>query len=222
MMKDKPIILNDKDLSETQIYVTLQTYDRFAKQYADKWEWNKKTLEEIDKYNISPFSKFVKKNGNVLVVGSRTGRDYSLLTKKGFNCLGVEPSYGLLVEAVKRVKKGIFVRLDLRSLPFIPGSFDAVYADALAHIPRGDLRSTLKDFRIFLVDKGLLYLSLKIGEKRVIKETSIGGARFMTLYTKNEIDKLVGDLGFETLWSQESKHTNPSHPGWYSLVLKKK
>jgi|GEM_PF-5790367 SAM-dependent methyltransferase len=221
MDKNKPSILADKDLSETQIYVTTQTYDRFAKEYADKWEWNQKTIKEIEKYNIKPFQKLVAKGSNVLIVGSRTGRDYSLLTKAGYQCLGVEPSFGFLAEAVKRVKGGLFIRLDLRDLPFMPESFEAIYADALTHIPKKDLGDTLKDFRIFLVKKGFLYLSLKLGKSGLLVDKSIGGKRFMTLYSKEEIVRKVERTGFSIVWSEESSHTDPSHPRWLSLMLKK-
>lgn len=49
MNKTPHKILFDKDLSETQIYATIQTYDRFAKEYADKWEWSPLTIKEIQK-----------------------------------------------------------------------------------------------------------------------------------------------------------------------------
>ena len=44
-------ILPDKDLSPAQIYVTRQTYDRFAQKFAQNKEWNKNTIKEIEKYN---------------------------------------------------------------------------------------------------------------------------------------------------------------------------
>lgn len=221
MGSNKPVVIPDKDLSETQIYVSVQTYDRYAREYADMWEWNQKTIKEVLEYNIKPFKKLVAKGGNVLIVGSRTGRDYSLLTKAGYRCLGVEPSFGLLSEAIKRVKGGLFIRQDLRNLPFVPESFEAIYADALTHIPKKDLSDTLKDFRIFLVKKGYLYLSLKLGKSGVLLDKSIGSRRYMTLYTKEEIIKLVARVGFGVVWSEESSHTDLSHPRWFSLMLRK-
>ena len=84
--------------------------------------------------------------------------------------MGTSFSYGLLTEAVKRVLKGIFVHLDSRSLPFVPESFDAVYADALTYIPSSDLKDALRDYKIFLREKGVLYLSLRIGKESVCNE----------------------------------------------------
>jgi len=221
MKKTPHKLLSDKDLSQTQIYITMQTYNRFAKQYADKWEWNSKTIKEIEKYNIKPFIKHARKNGNVLIVGCQSGRDYSLLTKKGFSCIGIGFAYGLLVEAVKRVPNGLFLHSNLQSLPFIPESFDAVYADALTYVPKKNIREILKDFHIFLKPNGILYLSLKLGKHNVYVTEDIGEKRYMTLYQKKEILNLIKATGFKIVWSETSTHTDPFLPKWFSLIAKK-
>lgn len=222
MNKTPHKILIDKDLSETQIYATIQTYDRFAKEYADKWEWNPLTIKEIQKYNIKPFLKHAKKNGKVLIVGCQTGRDYSLLTKAGFSCVGVEFSYGLLSEALRRVPKGIFIHSFPQSLPFMPASFDAVYADALTIIPKRYMKDTLRDFRIFLKKQGILYLSLKLGDANVLVIEDLGGKRYFTLYRKEEVLQLIRMAGFDLAWSCESDNTDPTLPKWFSLIAIKK
>lgn len=214
-------LLPDEDLSETQIYVTTQTYDRFAKEFADKWEWNPKTIKEIQKYNIKPFLKYAKRGGSVLLVSCQSGRDYSLLSKEDFSCLGIGFSYGLLAEAVKRVPEGLFVHLDLRSLPFMPASFDAVYADALMHTPKKDMKEVLRDFRIFLKPKGVVYLSLRVGKGNVLVMEDLGGKRYITLFKRTEILEMVKSSGFKIMWSQASPHTDSSLPSWFSLIGKK-
>lgn len=221
MVKVAHRYLPDDDLSETQIYVTMQTFDRFAKEYADKWEWNPRTIREVKKYNIAPFTKYAKKKGSVLIVGCQSGRDYSLLSKEGYSCLGVGFSYGLLAEAIERVPGGHFVHLDLRELPFLPESYDAVYADALTTIPKHDMKETLRDFRIFLKPGGVLYLSFKLAEGNVFVMEDLGGKRYLTLFKKDEILKMLKGVGFKIVWSEESPHTDPSLPSWFSLVAKK-
>ncbi len=214
-------LLPDDDLSETQIYVTTQTYDRSAKAYADKWEWNPVTMREVKKYNITPFKKYVHPGGTVLIVECQSGRDYQLLTEEKFRCLGIGFSYGLLQEALKRVPNGIFIHLDVRSLPFMPESFDAIYADALVHTPKRDMASMLKDFRIFLKTRGVLYLSLKLGTYNVLVVEDLDGKRYMTLYRKEEICTMIENAGFSILWSEVSENTDPSLPKWFSLVAQK-
>lgn len=222
MKKTQHTFLPDEDLSETQIYVTMHTFDRFASTYAQKWEWNPITIREVYKYNIRPFVKYAKPRGTILIVGCQSGRDYSLLTDAGFSCLGVGLSFGLLNEAVKCVPEGLFVHLDLRALPFMPESFDSVYADAMTTIPKKDMRDTLRDFEIFLRPGGILYLSLKLGKANVFVMEDLGGKRYMTLYRKKEILELLDTSGFTIVWSKESPHTDPSLPKWFSLVARKK
>lgn len=200
----------------------METYDRFAKVYAEKWEWNPKTIREIKKYHIEPFLKYAKKGGVVALFGCRSGRDYSLLKKTGFYCLGMGFSYGLLAEAVKRVPGGLFIHMGPRSfLPFVPESLDAIYADYLTFVPKKDIKNLLRDFRIFLKPYGVLYLSFKLGKGNVCMVENLGGKRYMTLFQKNEILKLIKSAGFNLLWSKESKHTDPTMPKWFNLVAQK-
>ena len=213
--------LPDTDLTETQRYVTIQTYDRFASIYAQKWEWNPKTIREIKKYNIMPFCKYAKKGGNVLIVGSFCGRDYHFLTNNGYACVGVEPSFGLLIEALRRVPNGLFLHRNLQLLPFMPESFDAVYADALTSIPKKKMKETIKDFTIFLRKKGILYLSLKLGKTDVILMDDLGGKRYFTLFTEKEIRNIISSCDLTILWSATSDHTDPTLPQWFSLIAKK-
>lgn len=215
-------LLNDEDLSEAQILLTMQSYNRHAKKYAKLWEWNPKTIKEIKKYNIKPFVRFVPKASKVLLIGSRSGRDYSLLSDAGYICIGVEPSYGLLSEFASRVPNGLYMRLDFETLPFMPKSFDAIYADALTHLPKKKINAVLRDFRIFLKPKGYMYLSLKIGRVNVFFINDAGGKRYMTVYKKSEVLRMVKEVGFKVLWSEMSEHTEPSLPRWFSLILQKK
>jgi SAM-dependent methyltransferase len=213
--------LSDVDLSETQVYLTMQTYDRFAREYAAKWEWSQATIKEITKYNLKPFFKFAKKGGSVLLAGCQSGRDHSFFSRRGFRCLGTEFSFGLLTEALRRVPDGLFLRADARSLPFMPASFDAVYADALVHIPKKDFPNTLRDFRIFLKSRGILYLSLLLGEKNVWVMDDLGSKRYMTLFRKAEVLELIKNLGLKVLWSAVSPYTEPDLPNWFSLIAQK-
>ena len=177
MKKTPHRFLPDDDLSENQIYITIQTFDRFAIDYSERWEWNPHTIREVKKFNIAPFTKYAKKEGSVLIAGCQSGRDYSLLSKEGYSCLGVGFSFGLLTEAIKRVPGGHFVQLDLRGLPFLPESYDGIYADDLTTIPKRDMKDVLRDFQIFLKPNGVLYLSLHLGKGNVFVMEDLGGKR---------------------------------------------
>lgn len=214
--------LPDDDLTETQVSLTMQTYDRYAREYAKQWEWNPITVREVEKYNIRPFLKYAKSGGTVFIAECQSGRDYKTLSDRGFRCLGVSFSYGLLVEAIRRVPEGLFIRQDIRSLPFLPESFDAIYADAMIMVPKQDMGALMNDYRIFLRAGGVLYLSLKLGESNVLLLSDLGGPRYATLYRQQEIETLVARSGFSIVWQAVSPHTDPKLPKWFSLIAKKR
>lgn len=214
-------LLPDEDLTEAQMYATTQTLDAHARTYAAAWEWNPVTIREIKKYNIVPFLPHVTPGGTILIAENQSGRDYEIFTKEGFRCLGISRSFGLLQEALARVPHGLFLHLDIRSLPFMPESFDAIYADAMVHVPKKDVRTMLKDFRIFLRPSGVIYVSVLLGDGNVIVTDDSGGKRYMTVYTKEDVDSALANAGFSHLWSATSSHTDPAMPNWYSVVAKK-
>lgn len=155
-----------------------------------------------------------------MIAGCQTGRDYALFSKVGMKCVGVSPSYGLLQEALKRVPEGIFFQSDLRHLPFLPKSFDSVYADVFTMIPKRDFKNTLKDFQIFLKPGGILYLAVKLGEGVLVIE-DLGGPRFSALFKKSEVLQTLKSLSMKVLWSVTSEHTDPNLPNWFSLIAQK-
>ena len=215
-------ILQNTDLTEAQMYATIETFNRHAKDYAEKWEWNPHTIQEIKNYNINPFLKYAKPKGKVLIVGSRTGRDLYFLSKKGFNCLGTEYSSGLIEEALQRVPYGMFVRLDPRSLPFMPNSFDAIYADDIAYLPIKNIKKTVRDLKIFLRDNGVLYLSFRIGDNSILVMDEFDDKRYIALYKKKDLTDFIESLGFKIIWDKNSPHTDPGLPNWYSLIARNK
>jgi SAM-dependent methyltransferase len=214
-------IYKGKDLSQDQMYITTQTFDNNAKQYAKVWEFKPEMQPDIVKYNLKPFFKYAKKPGNCLIAGCQSGRDYQQIKKRGINCVGVSESFGLLSEAIKRIPDGVFLFSDLRELPFLPESFDYVYADALTKIPRKNLKKTLKDFKIFLRPKGYMYLSFRVGATGIYLQQDSVGKRYMTIYDQTELTNMIKSLNLEIKWSARSKHVDPYFPDWLSMVVQK-
>ncbi len=210
-----------KDLTQTQVYTTYQTFDKRASEYADNWEWNRNMIKIITKYNIEPFTKFVKPGSTCLIAECQSGRDYSILSEYGLRCIGTSSSYGLLIEAQKRVPNGLFLCSDVRKLPFVPNSFDHIYADALTRIPRRDVKDTIKDLYLFLRTNGYIYLSFRIGKKGMYLQKDIVGKRYMTIFNKSDILKIINSTGLHIVWSTTSKHLETTLPDWFSLVAQK-
>lgn len=106
-------------------------------------------------------------------------------------------------------------------MPFLPESFDGIYADAMIMVPKRDMGALLKDYRIFLRSGGVLYLSLKLGKKNILLLNDLGGPRYCTLYRQHEIETLMKKNGFAIVWQAVSPHTDPRLPQWFSLIAKK-
>lgn len=66
--------------------------------------------------------------------------------------------------------------------------------DTLLHLDRLDLYYVLNKFYQVLVEKGLLYLSFRFGEKDYFKE-----GRWNTCFTEKELMNLVGFTDFDIL-----------------------
>lgn len=211
-----------KDLTKKQILETSAFYNTYAKDYAEKIEWSLTTLAEIKKLNIDPFAKFLKKNASILLAGCGTGRDYRIFSQLGYQCLGIDISQGMLNEAKKRVRKGIFLKLDLRDILKLKKKFDGLYCEsALTHIPKNELRKVLGTFREVLNKDGVVYLAIKVGQSGVLEKENFGAKRYFIVYNKNIFDKILKQAHFKIIWSCLSKHSLPDFPKWYSIILKK-
>ncbi len=209
-----------KSFSSLHYKITKSTYDEFALKYANIWEWNKETFKEILINNIDPFCRFCKRNGKVLLAGSGTGRDYKLLTEKGFSCVGIDYSRAMVKEAQKRTG-GVFIKSDIRHISF-KNEYDGIYCESLlTHLSIRDAKLVLRKFLISLKSKGILYLAVKIGEQGVYVSNDIGGKRYYMVYDKNKFCNLVKRMGFDIICTIISDHTEKSRPKWLSLVAKK-
>ena len=107
---------------------------------------------------------------------------------------------------------GIYVRGDMRDLPF-EALFDAVWANAsMLHLNRHEFSNTLTEFRRVLRTDGLVALSLKEG--------SGGGwdnrygsrfPRWFEYWSEADIDIILEGHGFEVVSAPE---TSPGPAGW--------
>jgi SAM-dependent methyltransferase len=201
--------------------ITKNTYDKFVLEYAEMWEWNKETQKEIIKYNIIPFSKFCKKNGKVLIAGCGTGRDYQIFSEKGFSCLGIDYSKSMISEALKRTR-GKFLKANIKDFS-TKDKYDGIYCEsAFTHLSKNDAKKVLSNFFKNLVNKGILYVAIKIGEPGIYVSDDLGGKRYFMIHDKDRFLDLVNDIGFDIIQTMTSDHTDNNRPKWLSIVARKK
>ena len=178
---------------------TRETYDKYAKQIADRFWTN--DLSHL----WAPFLEILPLNARILDLGCGAGRDTAQFTSRGFSAIGADLSMGMLSEASSRSACS-YLQADMIALPFHPASFDAVWANAsLLHLPRRLTPGVLAGIHKLLKPGGILYLSLKIGEGEAWEERE--GQRFFTFYQPNEVFRLLADINF-TLhqhWTEPAK-----------------
>ncbi len=145
-------------------------------------------LEEVNN-----FEKKLLKHGKILTLKPKGDIINSFFLEKGHNVehLKVDSKsndeiYEVIVkESIVKTMRGLKAR----------ERFIGIWAlDTLLHLDRLDLYYVLNKFYQVLVEKGLLYLSFRSGEKDYFKE-----GRWNTCFTEKELIDLVGFTDFDIL-----------------------
>ena len=193
---------------------TIQTYDQLAKEYDEEtapfWEIFPRTF-------IDRFIELAK--GKILDVGSGPGRDALILKQGGLDVICLDASETMVKLSQEKGLKSILG--DFSSMPFENESFDGAWAyTSLLHVPKSDVEKPLSEIRRVLKPGGILGLGLIEGETEGYKE--IGGVnaeRWFSFYTKDEIEELIRDNGFEILHFEQFK---PKSKNYLNFIAKKK
>jgi len=191
---------------------TTAAYDACAAVFAQRWFDFR--LEE----QVGRFAACLRAGARVLDVGCGVGRDVGHFRELGFDVCGVDCSGGMLAEARRRVGT-LFVRADMRHLPFADGSFDGLWVCAsLMHLPRADAPAVLEECRRAL-GHGYVFVALKGGQgERWVTGAEGGGDYFLAYYHPAEVELLVERAGFGVVEGWE----NPPGPGqaesWINVI----
>lgn len=181
---------------------TTQTYDQFAAQIAERfWETDLTHIWE-------QFCALLPAGSRVLDVGCGGGRDAAQFRARGFSVVGMDLSFGMLLEANRRAP-GSYIAADMTALPLRGSSFDAAWINAsLLHLPRAASPGVLTEIHALLKPGGVLYLSLKEGEGEIWEQRE--GQRFFTFYQAEEVIQLLEQAGFSLLktWMDPAKSFN--------------
>ena len=145
-------------------------------------------LEEVNN-----FEKKLLKHGKILTLKPKEDSINSFFLERGHNVEHLklesqsdnELHEALVKENIVKIMRGLKDR----------ERFIGIWAlDTLLHLDRLDLYYVLNKFYQVLVEKGLLYLSFRSGEKDYFKE-----GRWNTCFTEKELIDLVGFTDFDIL-----------------------
>ena len=137
------------------------TYERMAVDYARRID-DYAAADEAERFaRLAAPSAFA--GPRVLDAGCGPGRDAALLRLAGAEVVGLDLARAMLRQARQLDDDGHLCQGDIRRLPFVTASFDAVWCFAtLGHLPPHAIPHALAEFRRVL-NNGWLYIVVRQG-----------------------------------------------------------
>jgi len=176
-------------------------------------EYTKKTIKFYDgiaeKYIISgaaivlkdKIDKFIKllPGKYVLDVACGPGHDTDYLTKRGFNCFGIDLSERMIGLAKKNFK-GKYEVMDFFDLKLGDELFDGMWCSSIfVHIKKNDLPKLLKDSTRVLRVNGIIGIITAAKQKKVRDKSD---TREYVMYEKKELEGNLEKAGFKILFAE--------------------
>jgi ubiquinone/menaquinone biosynthesis C-methylase UbiE len=192
---------------------TIDTYNVLAKEYDDE------TVDFWKRFPRTFFDKFIElTKGRVLDVGSGPGRDGLILKEHGLEVICIDASSAMVELSTGRGLESIVG--DFTSLPFKDNSFDGVWAyTSLLHIPKTEVGKALAEMFRVLKPNGIFGLGLIEGQEEMYRESSgVNQPRWFSYYAKEEIEALLKEYAFTTLYFEQFK---PGSKNYLNFISQK-
>ncbi|NCN86715.1 class I SAM-dependent methyltransferase [archaeon] len=200
--------------------ITIDTYNKTAKEYAEK------VKELVPMNELEKFVNYVPK-GNILDIGCGSGVQARHLQERGLQVYGIDLSEKLIKLAKKESQNSFFNKMDMRELKFISGMFDGIWSVAsLLHLEKKDVPLALSEAYRILKPEGIMYLSIKGGKGESLENDERYGnlPKYYSYYEPEEINGLLSEANFEVLENYPIQYDDIyriAHP-WYNIFAKKK
>lgn len=215
---------HQKDLTALQIKKTLNTFNCYAKTYAEEVEWKPEIMRSVKEDLILPFSSRLKDGADLAIFGSGTGRDVKVLSSLGHNCVGYDICPGMIKEAKKRVPGCSFIHADITKETLPQESFDGIFSDSVfSYLKTNDLEILLDKIYSYLRPGGILLGVFKTnsGSNHIFKDTYLPGVRFCNIYSTEKADSLVENSGLSIVGTSFSEDLLGRGVGWYRVIAVK-
>ncbi|NHN49074.1 class I SAM-dependent methyltransferase [Halostella sp. JP-L12] len=184
---------------------TLDAYEADPDSYVERYRRESVAAEYGDRFfDVLPGDR-------ILDVGCGPGADAAEFAVRGYDVTGFDLTPSFLRAGRERVPNASFARGDMRRLPFGGASFDAVWSCAsFLHVPRADAPDTLREFRRVLDDHGVVFLSVKRGDRSGFDADS---GRYFERYRVEGLASLIDGAGFDLIDAQ-------SGDGWVQVLAR--
>lgn len=188
---------------------TLAFYEKHAQEYFDR------TVSADLEPLYDRFFQYVKPGGKILDLGSGSGRDLKAMFDRGYLPLGIDAS-PTLAKLATGFSGTTCLTMRFEELRF-GSEFDAVWACAsLLHMPKRQIPSILRNVHHALVEHGVLFVSVQIGQG----EKLLPDGRFFAYYAPEEFSQILEDAGFtiQQSWLSEDSLSSQRQIDWLNIV----
>ena len=194
----------------------MDSIDYYNKYAAKEFE---ETVNQDMSEIIKEFLNLLNEGDTILDLGCGSGRDSLTFYELGYDVTPLDAS----VEMCKLAE--IHTDLDVLQMTYEQMDFDDVFdgiwaCASLLHTPKKELSGILTKIARALNDKGILYMSFKLGDFEGFR-----GERYFSDFTADSISELLRENGrFEVikLWETEDIRSGHSDVRWINVLVRKK
>jgi len=157
----------------------------------------------------------------LLDLGCGAGQDTRFLMTRRHHAIGVDRAWPLLAHARRRSRCVPLIQGDMRTLPFRPGSFDAIWAAAsLIHLTKPAARRLLRALRVQVPVGGLLGATVAHGRRTGFLRTGWIPGRYFARWRKAELERAVSQAGWDVI-SLETVTGRERKGRWLALIARR-
>jgi SAM-dependent methyltransferase len=194
----------------------LDSIDYYNKYAAKEFE---ETVNQDMSEIMREFLNYLEEGDTILDLGCGSGRDSLTLYELGYDVTPLDAS----TEMCKLAE--IHTGLDVLQMTFEQIDFDDVFdgiwaCASLLHTPKKELSGILTKIARALNDKGILYMSFKLGDFEGFR-----GERYFSDFTADSISQLLRENGrfeIQKLWETEDIRSGHSDVRWLNVLAKKR
>jgi len=171
-------------------FITFKNDDLYDDFYADVYDKLVYSPSK-NKFELKAISKYIQK-GKALDIGSGTGHHVDDLNKKGFDCVGLDSSKGMIEQAKIKFPQDKFVYGNaLKPMTFQPNSFDLITCLYFTVYYIKDKAQFFKNVALWLSNGG--YFVLHLVDKKKFNPIVPAGEPFTIISPQNYADERIED-----------------------------
>ena len=181
---------------------TLESYNRYAQEYDDKFSNHSPYYRQIKK-----FIRLFKDRSDILDAGCGTGLNARCFTKAGHNVTGFDFSQSMVRLARENCPEGKFTVSTVQDFKYDRKFHGICLSFIIVHLVDKDVKQLIKKTSNSLESGGYLYISFMTGRQPGYETTSFSGSEiYFNYFDKKEIIELVKKNGLVLVYSDSEPY----------------